>query len=413
MQVIKRPRLFRRSAPVEPTDGPPVHPDAPISGKRRWVGFLQIAGVATLVVLAVVYSRTPRGGSVAGAGDLGARPPVTPAPLVSVIVPEAVASVVEVEATGTIDVRSYVSLTPQVGGRVVEVSEALRVGGEFGADEILLTVEPRDFELALDQARAEVASAEADLRLRVAESGAARSNYAILHPGQRVPALVARVPQIGQARARLEAARARAAIVELDFERTRFSLPFAGKVTETTAEVGQMLARNQPFGQAFAFDALEAVVPVAQDDLERLAPVVGRKATVHGSAGALEATVERVSAQLDERTRFAKLYLHLPGGVEAAPGTFVDVTVHGPLVADTFLLPEAAEQAGGHVWRVVDGRLSRQDISILGRTPGALQVRAFDTGDGVVVGAAPGGREGLAVRMSRAPAPGSLAADGT
>ncbi len=378
----------------------PLHPGGHAPRRRRWVGPLQILVVIALVGIAVAVSRTPADTPVRAPGGPGGAGAANLAPLVSVVVPVPVSTVVEVEATGTIDPRSYVALTPQVGGRIVAVSESLRAGGEFAAGQVLVTIDPRDFELALEQARADVASAEADLRLRLAESDAARANYAILHPGDRVPPLVARIPQIAQARARLESARARLAVVELDFTRTRFSLPFAGKVTETTAEVGQMLSPNQPFGQAFAFDSLEAVAPVAQDELARLEPAVGRTATVRAVGMELEATVERVSAELDARTRFAKLYLGLPEDAQVAPGTFVDVTVHGPVVADTFVLPDAAEQAGGHVWRVVGGQLQRQDVTILGRSPDGLVVRAFDPGEGVVIGAAPGGRDGLEVRIA-------------
>ena len=374
-------------------------PDRP-KRRLRWVGPLQIAVVLALVGVAVALSRSPAVAPVAAPGGPGAGGATSLAPLVSVVVPVPVSTVVEVEATGTIDARSHVALTPQVGGRIVAVSESLRAGGEFAAGEVLLTIEPRDFELGLEQARADVASAQADLRLRLAESDAARANYAILHPGQRVPPLVARLPQIAQARARVASARARLAVADLDYARTRFSLPFAGKVTETSAEVGQILTRNQPFGQAFAFDALEAVAPVAQDELARLQPAVGRAATVRAPGMRLEATVERVSAELDARTRFAKLYLGLPVDAQIAPGTFVDVTVHGPEVDDTFLLPDAVEQAGGHVWRVVDGQLRRQEVTVLGRSPEGLVVRAFDPGDGVVIGAAPGGRDGLAVRVA-------------
>ena len=135
-----------------------------------------------------------------------------------------------------------------------------------------------------------------------------------------------------------------------------------------------MLARNQPFGQAFAFDALEAVVPVAQDDLERLAPVVGRQGDRPWIGRPLAATVVRVSANATS-TRFASSISIFRAAWRRRRAPSWDVTVHGPLVGDTFLLPEAAEQAGGHVWRVVDGRLSRQDLSILGaharRPPGA------------------------------------------
>ena len=373
--------------------------EAPAPTRRRpWVGVTQIATVLALVVVALVFSRERGGAPAPGAGP-GARPQSAAAPLVNVILPRVQTAAVSVEATGTVTARSYVALTPQVGGRVIEVSDALRDGGAFAANQTLLVIDPEDFVLAFNQAQADVAGALADMRLRRAESEAASANYRLLHPGEQVPPLVAKLPQIAQSEARLAAARAREAIAALDLSRTRFSLPFAGKVTQTTAELGQILTRNQPFGQAFAFDALEVTAPIGQEDLRRLAPAAGRHATVQSGGVTFAATVERVSAELDERTRFARLFLSLDGAARIPPGTFVDVVVQGPTLQDVFVLPEAAEQAGGRVWRVVQDQLAQQDLTILGRSADGLQVAAFDPGQGVVVGAAPGAREGLAVRV--------------
>lgn len=398
MPILKLPRFLGRNH---------RHAPAPAAGAkprtRSWVGIAQIGAVVTVVAVAVVFSRVRGGSASDGNAPLPAR--LATAPLVSVFMPRTQAVVVAVEATGTVRPRSYVSLTPQVGGRVTEVSPALRAGGEFAANETLLVIDPADFTLAVDQARADVAAALADLRLRQAESEAARTNYALLHPGEPVPDLVARVPQIEQSEARLQGAQARLAVAELDLSRTRFSLPFAGKVTEATAELGQMLARNQPFGQAFSLDSLEVSVPIAQEDLQRLLPAVARKAIIRSGELDFPGTVQRVSAQLDERTRFARLYVSFDGPSHGvAPGTFVDVSVDGPAIENAFRLPDASEQPGGHAWRVQGGRLALQELAVLGRAAEGLLVTAFDPGEGVVVGAAPGGREGLEVRVRQASA---------
>ena len=144
-------------------------------------------------------------------------------------------------------------------------------------------IDRRDFELAYDQAKADVATAVATLMLQRAEGDAAKANYALLNPGQAVPALVAKTPQIAQAVARLEAARSRLEVAALELERTAFSLAFDGRVTESSAEIGQVLSRGQSFGRAFAQDALEIVAPLAADDIKRLQPVLGRNATVRGA----------------------------------------------------------------------------------------------------------------------------------
>ena len=373
----------------------------------RWrrLGWVQILAVALLVLLALIYARSPDNGT-AGAPPRPAGRVEAPPPLVRIIRPQRSATVLRVEATGSVGVRNYVALTPQIGGRVVAVSPSLRSGGAFAAGEELLTVERRDFELAHDQARADVDSARANLMLQEAQSDAAKANYALLNPAEEVPPLIARAPQIAQAKAQLGAALARADIAALELRRTVFSLPFAGRVKESTAEVGQVLSRGQSFGQAFALDAVEVAVPVSADDLQRLEGAVGRSAVVYADGRSLAARVQRVSAELDQRSRFATLYLTFDDNSAAPqPGTFSDVVMEGPEIASTYVLPEAAEQVGGRVWLVSSGVLRSFEPRTLGRSEDGWVVAAFDAEDGVVLGAVPGARAELRVQTASAETP--------
>lgn len=379
-------------AAPEPTPAP-----APDERRRRpFMGILQILAVIAAVVMAIVYSReTP----TAAAPTLAAAPATgTEVPLVRVIVPERRPSQVTVRATGAVEVRSTVALAPQVSGQVIEVADSLRAGGSFSAGDVLFTIDPRDYELAVAQAEADLAAAESRLRLRQAEGDAARENYALLHGDAPVPELVAKVPQIEQSRADIASAEARLARAELDLARTAFSLPFDGRVTETSIFAGQILNAGQSFGSAFPLAAIEVAVPISQDDLASLVPVAGRSAEVRVAEGSFPAVIDRRSATLDERSRFARLFLTLENGVELPPGTFVDVTLSGAELTGTFVLPEASERAGASFWRVVDGRLSAYTPRVYARTPEGLIVEAFDVGEGIVLGSVPGAEEGLAVR---------------
>lgn len=367
------------------------------------VGVLQIAGIGVFVLALIFFALTMR--DVSG--------PNLPAvessdesilPIVGVLTPAPTAKDVVVEATGTINVRNYIELVPEVSGRIVDLSRALRAGGSFAAGEVLIGIDDRDFRLALDQANAEVAGATSNLLLQQTEGEVASSNYALLHPSEPVPALVAKEPQIGQAQAQLLAAEARASAAQLDLSRTQMSLPFAGKVTSSTAEVGQMLSRGQSFGHVFALDSLEVTVPIGQEELQSLLPVEGRKALVYVGRGAMpdpisyEAKVERVAAELDERTRFSKLYLRLKGKPNVTPGTFIDVKVVGPTVANSLEIPESAEQGRGSVWIVRNNKLASVSPRVRSRSANGILVDAFDYGQGIVVGVVPSAYMGMRVR---------------
>ena len=268
------------------------------------------------------------------------------------------------------------------------------------AGQELLKIDPKDFELALDQAAADIAAANSNLELLQAERDAATANYALLHGNKPVPPLVAKTPQIAQGRAQIAAARARASVAELELSRTSFRLPFSGKVTQTTAEVGQLLTRGQPFGEVFASDAVQVTVPLPQDDLRRLAPVVGRRATVSSDGITVAATVERVAAQLDDRTRFARLFLNLDDSDRLTPGSFVEVTLSGPVLQNTFVLPTTVQQPGGVLWVVRDNKLERIEPELRFRTRSQIVVDAFESGDGIVIGSVPGAAPGLPVQVA-------------
>jgi RND family efflux transporter MFP subunit len=376
--------------------------------RRSWMGIAQIVGVIAVVSVAIVYSQEQAPEVAPSAGLSGQANPTGPtgqsavadalgAPPVRVVVPERTSSLLTLTTNGSVQVRNYVALTPQVAGAVVAVAESMRAGGEFQAGDVLFKIDPRDYQLALDQANAEVAAAETRLMLREAEGDAARGNYALLHGDKPVPMLVAKIPQIELNKAELDGAKARAARAQLDLSRTQFSLPFAGRVTESTVGLGQMLSKGQTVGQVFALEALEVVVPVSQEELVRLNPVTDMTALVKVGGQEIPAIVDRASAELDERTRFARLYLSLADDVVIPPGTFVEVTLSGAEVADTFVLPESVEQAGSMVWRIAEGTLQPLTPTLLARTEAGLIVEAFDAGEGIVVGSVPGARPGMAV----------------
>ena len=361
-------------------------------------GALQIFGIALLLILGLYFSQAPSKEEVMKTSVIEtAKPKETGAPYVSIAKPSIKENVIEITGTGSIVVRNSIDLVPQVSGRVVWVANSFRRGGSFKSNQRLLQIDPKDFELALAQAQADRLSAESNYQLTKAQSEAAISNYAILNPGIEVPPLVAKTPQLEQAKAQIAAAQAREEIAKLDLERTRFSLPFDGRVVDSQAEVGQLLNQGQKFGEAFDIKSIEALVPISPKDLENIQPAVGRTAKVRIGIQDLTAKIARVSPNLDERTRFAQLYLNIESVGNLYPGSFIDVTIEGPRLQNTVLLPEAAEQINESVWTVSDGKLTKKQPKFINRNVTGIVVESFSLGEGVVLGTVPGAREGMAV----------------
>ena len=361
-------------------------------------GMLQIIAIIVLMVLALLFSRAPSEEDVLEKSTLKiAENRVVDVPYVSVATPISTENSIEVRGTGSIVVRNSIDLVPQVGGRVIWVDESFRTGGSFSANKTVLRIDPKDFELAVAQAKADRLSAESFFKLTKAESDAAKSNYAILKPDQKAPPLVAKTPQLEQAKAQIAGSVAREQIAKLDLARTNFSLPFNGRVVDSQAEVGQLLNRGQKFGEAFDIDSIEALVPISPKDLSLLEPAVGRSVQLLLRERTLNATVVRASPNLDKRTRFAQLYLSIENGTRLYPGSFIDVIIKGPKRKNTVLLPEAAEQINESVWTVDNGKLKKVRPKFINRTLAGIVVEEFELGEGVVLGTVPGAKEGMAV----------------
>jgi RND family efflux transporter MFP subunit len=372
--------------------------------KKPIIGILQVTAIIVLLGLAFFYSRAPdqTAAQLATKEPAQANPSVagTQPPLVSIVKPIASAQQVAITSTGSVAVRSYVTLTPQVSGKVVATSSALRSGGRFSAGETLVKLEQRDFTLALAQAQADVASAEASLQLSLAEGSAAVSNYRLINPVKKAPPLVAKAPQIAQARAQLQSAIARRDVQQTNLERSVFSLPFAGRVVESSADEGQILSIGQSFGRVYALDAVEIVITLAPEKLAKIAPAENRVVTIMADGRTFEGRVDRVAAERDSRSRFSQVFITIDDNQWLIPGTFVSATIDGPVVEDTFMLPESALQGGQVFWIVKDGNIAEVSANILGRSDEAYLGKAFDYDQGIIMGAVPGASAGLAVRLA-------------
>ena len=311
---IESEPLPAHADPLEWEEAVEVEPSTDAGGtssRGRLIGSLQVVLVLLLMAAAIYYSRAPA--TPTSAGGMSSPLVVDAAPLASVTVITPIAGVhqVTVTANGSVGVTTYVDLIPQVSGRISQLAPSLAVGGRFRAGETLAVVEQDEFLLKLRQAAADVEVQRANLQLQQAKSDAAVQNYALINPNRNVPALVALGPQIAQAQAQLQAAKSREDIAKLELQRTRFTLPFDGMITRSSAQLGQLVSNGKAFGQAYATDSVELVAPIAQSDLAQLAPVENLRVQVFIAGNQFEASIDRVGAELDPRSRFAKVYIPL------------------------------------------------------------------------------------------------------
>ncbi len=356
---------------------------------RELAGWLQIAAVAAVVLAALIATF-----ALMSSGESGEAPPEARAAApVRVVQPETVSHRVQVALTGTVTASAFIDMAPQVGGRIIAVSPAVRAGGAFEAGEILFEIDRRDYEIAETRARASIADARSALNQLDAEAQIARREWERMYPGREITPLAARTPQLEAARARLLAAEAELAQARLNLERTRVSFPFAGAVTESRIELGLLVAPGQPYGQVYAAEQIELVAPASPADLARLDGADGRVAQImiEGRAAPVSGRVARVGARLDPRTRLVDVFIAPESGAlpDLRPGLFARITVDGPELSNVMRLPVAAVSGLDTIHRVSDGRIERTRITVSARTADEVFAAPFDPGEGVIVSPVP------------------------
>lgn len=296
-----------------------------------------------------------------------------------------------VKSQGTVSPRTESTLVSEVSGRVIEVSPSFVSGGFFETGDLLLRIEPDDYQQAVVQARAVVARTE----LRLAQENAAQEvaihEWRELREGVPNP-LARHDPQVADAQAALQAATAALDQARRDVGRTEIRAPYAGRVRSKDADVGQFVMPGVALGTVYAIDWAEIRLPLPDADLafldlplmyrgeadDMLGPRVVLRAEFAGDTHQWEGRVVRTEGEIDLRSRMVHVVARVPdpygrGGRPGRPplaaGLFVDAEILGIEVRSVAIVPRAALRGEDRVL-LVDGddRLRFRTVHVLRRT---------------------------------------------
>ncbi len=266
-----------------------------------------------------------------------------------------------VHAQGEVRPLREIELIPEVGGKIVAVSPAFVDGGRFEEGDVLLQIEPADYELAVTRARAQVAEAQQALEREAAESRLAREEWDELGEGEAT-SLALRQPQMDQARARLAAANASLEEALLDRRRTAVRAPFGGRVRTKAADLGQYVTPGQRLGQIFSTETVEVRLPLTDDQMglvglpvayfaetPEAGPAVVLEAVVGGQMRQWQGRIVRTDAALDPQTRLLHAVAQvddpygagMDDGAPLAVGLFVAAEIDGRRVSNAVVIPRA------------------------------------------------------------------------
>lgn len=330
---------------------------------------------------------------------------------------------IEINATGTVQAAAQVTIVPQVGGRVVRLSEGFKEGRFFEKGQLLFEIEDADYRLAVDKSRSGYAKAEYDLASVESQSRVARMEWERVKIDDKVNPnpLVLYEPQLKNAQAALAGADADLKQRMLDLDRTKIYAPFNCRVRSKSVDVGQFITAGQTVATVAGTDAAEIVVPVPLHDLQWIE--VPRFDNQDGSAARVSlnlgvdhfwnGTIDRSLGEVDTQSRMIRLVVKVddPYGLkqkganqwDLAEGLFVDVALTGKTLQHVFAIPTSALRHQETLWLLGDDdTLNIVSVRVLRREKDRVLVQGdLPKGQDLITTQINGAAQGMRLRLAQ------------
>ncbi len=330
---------------------------------------------------------------------------------------------IDISGTGTVQPRQAASIAPQVNGRVEKVNPKLVIGGFFSTGELLFSIEDIDYQLALEQATANLIKTDVEVLKIKSLAKVARQEWERLQPDSKEEPnpLVLYEPQLQGSIAQQTAARAQLEQAEINLERTKIKAPFNCFIRSENLDPGQYLRSGSTVIEISGTDSAEIIIPLPNTDFRWLTIPRGEQNT-NGSIATIilddqqqtyrfPGRLVRALGEVDTRGRMSRVVIavddpfhlrkktdsYLP---ELEIGMFVNVIIHGRQLEQVISLPRDALRDRETVWVVDDNnKLQIKPVTVIYRQLKTVLISAgLNDGDRVVLTNLNGVANGMKLR---------------
>ena len=291
---------------------------------------------------------------------------------------------VQISSNGTTTPLTQTVLTAEVGGEVIYRSKKFSEGSSVIEGEILAKIDDTDLQLQYKNALLQLANAEVQYSLQLAEADVAKEAWEKIGNGVASD-LTLKKPQLKQAIALLEVAKAQVSSAEKKLNKTEIVAPYAGRIQNVNIDLGTTIIPGQPVGAIYTSSEIEITLAVKDNDLQFLSiPMDGRKldpseqalvqikSFYKGKNQTWIGRLERVDGVIDPVTRMINLIAVFKNDfIETDKpnlpiGLFVEAQIDGIILKDIFSIPVNAISENNEVYIVNnENELVSRQLSLL------------------------------------------------
>ncbi len=328
-----------------------------------------------------------------------------------------------VYSQGIVKPRTQINLVSEVAGKITHLHPELVAGGFFAKGDILATIDPRDYEYGIVEAKAKIAQAKRQLEVEKAHALQAHDEWEALGEGGATP-LTLRQPHLAEARAGLFEAEANLSKARLQRSRCDLKAPFAGRVNKKHAGIGQYVQVGENIARLYATDIAEIRLPLSTEQLASIELFLGENKNKmakqpkviishpfddlvqqwQGRIVRMESTVDELTGLIYVIAEIRNPYESKGRGIPLLDGLFVQAEIEGRELEDVFVLPQSAVNSTQKALLVgADDRLHIQQLLVLRDKADKVFVKAgLIAGDQVIISGIQVPIEGMRVKVEQA-----------
>lgn len=304
---------------------------------------------------------------------------------------------------GTVEAAQDIVLSPRVAGQIVEVAPAFVPGQTVREGDVLLRIDPADFENALSISQSELEQAEASLEIEQGRQLLAEKELALLEGTINITntSLVLRKPQLASITAEVTAAKAALERAKIDLARTTVKAPFDAQILSRSVNVGSQVGTGDELARLVGINQywIMAAVPVRtlqwiqfpESDGEG-SSVTLRNPDTWPPGAQRQATVSRMIGALDQRTRLARVLITVEDplaretdGPPLILDTLLETDIVGRPIENVFRLAREYVHERDTVWVMKDAQLVIREVDIVFRDAENAYIRdGLEEGDEIV-----------------------------
>jgi RND family efflux transporter MFP subunit len=268
-------------------------------------------------------------------------------------------------------------LRPLVSGLIIEVGPNFRDGGIVGKGELLVQIDPFDYETALAEQRSILKEAEARLQLLKKDYERAKE-LRIENTVSEQFLEKAELEQVQQ-EAIVEQRGISVSQAQRDRTETRLLAPYDGVINNVSANLGSQVSGfgNDKVADLIDTSRLEVRFSLSNAQYGRLLesgdPVIGRPVRVSWTIGnetmEYDARIERVGAEIVSTTGGVEVYAVIESSgsqTNLRPGAFVAVSLSDKIYQNVISAPESAIYGEDVIYVIKDERMVERRIHIQG-----------------------------------------------